>query len=138
MRSAAVPTTCLARSAIVVGRACVLAIDGTGSVGRTPMPSPSRPRQAIKAPALDARRLAQYTDAPLTRTVPLATPSGDLSFWPDVVALSACEVAGAFLGGVLVWVVYLPHFKTIPEPPSDDPRDDLLCTTGKLPEFPIP
>ena len=48
-----------------------------------------------------------------------------------MLALSACEVAGAFIGAVLVWVVYLPHFKTIPEPPSEDPRDDLLCTTGE-------
>jgi len=49
-----------------------------------------------------------------------------------VLALSACEVAGAFLGGLLVWVVYLPHFKTIPEPPPEDERDDLLCTTGEV------
>lgn len=49
-----------------------------------------------------------------------------------MLALSACEVAGAFLGGLLVWVVYLPHFKTIPEPPPEDERDDLLCTTGEV------
>ena len=60
----------------------------------------------------------------------IRTP-GELAFWPDVLALSACEVAGAFIGAMLVWVVYLPHFKTIPEPPSEDPREDLLCTTGE-------
>ena len=64
--------------------------------------------------------------------------AGELSFWPDVIVLSACEVAGAFLGGVLVWVVYLPHFKTIPEPPPEDPRDDLLCTTGELATLRVP
>ena len=68
---------------------------------------------------------------PPQSTILSRQPAGDLSFWPDVLALSACEVAGAFLGGVLVWVVYLPHFKTIPEPPPEDERDDLLCTTGK-------
>eukprot|EP00898_Chlorokybus_atmophyticus_P008776 jgi/Chlat1/88/Chrsp1S03082 len=34
--------------------------------------------------------------------------------WDDFVALSTAEVAGAFLGATLVWLHYLPHFKTTP------------------------
>lgn len=32
---------------------------------------------------------------------------------------------GAFIGAVLVWLHYLPHFKTVPEPPAVS-KDDLL------------
>lgn len=41
------------------------------------------------------------------------------------VALAASQFAGAFLGAILVWLSFLPHFKTIPEPPSKS-EDDLL------------
>jgi glycerol uptake facilitator protein len=34
----------------------------------------------------------------------------------EFVALSAAEFAGAFIGAVLVWLHYMPHFKTVPEP----------------------
>jgi glycerol uptake facilitator-like aquaporin len=44
----------------------------------------------------------------------------------DFVVLSLAEFAGAFVGAVGVWVYYLPHFKSLPEPPSLAPEDDLL------------
>ncbi|KAL6785025.1 hypothetical protein ACKKBG_A02120 [Auxenochlorella protothecoides x Auxenochlorella symbiontica] len=36
----------------------------------------------------------------------------------EFLALSFSEVAGAFLGAVLVWLCYLPHFNIMPDPPS--------------------
>lgn len=41
------------------------------------------------------------------------------------VGLALSEFAGAFAGAVLVWLHFLPHFKTIPEPPSKS-DDELL------------
>lgn len=40
-------------------------------------------------------------------------------------ALSGAEFAGAFLGACLVFLHYLPHFNTLPEPPAAT-ADDLL------------
>ena len=36
------------------------------------------------------------------------------------------EFVGAFVGALLVWLHFLPHFKSIPEPPADDPAELLL------------
>lgn len=47
-------------------------------------------------------------------------------------ALSACEFGGAFVGAVLVWLHYLPHFKNVPEPPADTPDDLLLRSRDAL------
>ena len=44
----------------------------------------------------------------------------------DCFALSAAEVGGAMIGACLVWLFYLPHFRTIPEPTALSPRDTLL------------
>jgi len=44
----------------------------------------------------------------------------------DFLCLSLGEVAGAFCGACLVWVMYMPHFKSLPEPPSLAPEDELL------------
>ncbi|KAK2078693.1 hypothetical protein QBZ16_003533 [Prototheca wickerhamii] len=41
------------------------------------------------------------------------------------VCLALSEFAGAFGGAILVWLHFLPHFKTIPEPPSKS-DDELL------------
>jgi hypothetical protein len=46
----------------------------------------------------------------------------------DFLALAASEILGAFVGAVLVWIHFLPHFKTVPEPPSGDPVADLMRT----------
>lgn len=47
-------------------------------------------------------------------------------------ALSASEMAGAILGGILVWLQWLPHFKTVPEPPSPNRGDNLLRKRDEL------
>ena len=44
----------------------------------------------------------------------------------DCFALSGAQVGGAMIGASLVWLFYLPHFKTIPEPTPLSPRDALL------------
>jgi glycerol uptake facilitator-like aquaporin len=44
----------------------------------------------------------------------------------EFLVLSLAEIAGSFLGAVCVWVLYLPHFKSLPEPPSLAPEDELL------------
>lgn len=41
-------------------------------------------------------------------------------------ALAAAEMGGALVGACLVWLHYLPHFKTIPEPPAKSLADALL------------
>lgn len=44
----------------------------------------------------------------------------------DFICLSLAELAGAFVGAVLHWIHYLPHYKTLPEPASTDKDDHLL------------
>jgi glycerol uptake facilitator-like aquaporin len=58
---------------------------------------------------------------------------GDISF-THFLALSGAEFAGALVGACLVFLHYLPHFKTVPEPMAADVDDMLLrrwgCTSG--------
>ena len=44
----------------------------------------------------------------------------------DFVAYSFCQLLGAFVGSVLMWLAFLPHFTTVPEPPPDDEEETLL------------
>lgn len=44
-------------------------------------------------------------------------------------AAIAGEFLGAFLGALLVWLHFLPHFKTVPQPPATS-ADDYLLKTG--------
>jgi glycerol uptake facilitator protein len=60
---------------------------------------------------------------PLTRLLALHTCARrSVGF----IAAVGGEFVGAFVGAVLVWLHFLPHFKTIPEPPAEDPADLLL------------
>ncbi|HEX9368078.1 MAG TPA: MIP/aquaporin family protein [Vicinamibacterales bacterium] len=38
--------------------------------------------------------------------------------WPDVPGYLAAQMIGAFLGAVLVWLLYLPHWSVTPDPAS--------------------
>ncbi|HEY8174847.1 MAG TPA: MIP/aquaporin family protein [Gemmatimonadaceae bacterium] len=38
--------------------------------------------------------------------------------WSNVPGYIAAQVAGGFLGGVIVWLAYLPHWKATPDPES--------------------
>ncbi|EIE19977.1 aquaporin-like protein [Coccomyxa subellipsoidea C-169] len=51
----------------------------------------------------------------------------------DFFALSAAELGGAMVGALLVWIHYLPHFKTLPEPPGHGTHDSLLRSRDSLP-----
>ena len=50
---------------------------------------------------------------------------GKVSF-TTFLALSAAEFAGAFAGSCLVWLHFLAHFKTVPEPAAREGEDLLL------------
>jgi glycerol uptake facilitator-like aquaporin len=56
---------------------------------------------------------------------------GDLTFG-DFVALSCSEMAGGFFGAVLVYVMYMPHFRTLPELGPESPEDNLLRTRDHI------
>lgn len=43
-----------------------------------------------------------------------------------LLAISASELAGMFVGALLVWLHFLPHFKTVPEPAPKDATELLL------------
>lgn len=49
----------------------------------------------------------------------------------EFMALAASQLVGGFVGGVLVWLHFLPHFKTIPEPPSKSDDELLLRRSGR-------
>ncbi len=36
------------------------------------------------------------------------------------------QIVGAFLGAVGTWMVWIPHFKTVPEPPAPSGDANLL------------
>jgi len=50
------------------------------------------------------------------------------------ICVSLSEVAGAFVGACLMWLHYMPHFKTVPEPAPADSEETLLrrrdCVDG--------
>lgn len=56
---------------------------------------------------------------------------GKISF-THFLALSAAEFAGAFLGACLVFLHYLPHFKTVPEPAASTADELLLRSRDAL------
>eukprot|EP01025_Chloroclados_australasicus_P035205 TRINITY_DN3591_c0_g1_i1.p1 TRINITY_DN3591_c0_g1~~TRINITY_DN3591_c0_g1_i1.p1 ORF type:complete len:500 (-),score=39.15 TRINITY_DN3591_c0_g1_i1:457-1869(-) len=57
---------------------------------------------------------------------------GEIS-WYDFFALSFAEFLGAFIAACLVWIHYLPHFKTVPQP-SIDEEQRLFCCGDPLPD----
>jgi len=50
----------------------------------------------------------------------------------EFVAAVSGEFLGAFIGALLVWVHYLPHFKTVPEPAPRNEGEHLLRTRDAL------
>ncbi|KAL6785028.1 hypothetical protein ACKKBG_A02125 [Auxenochlorella protothecoides x Auxenochlorella symbiontica] len=45
----------------------------------------------------------------------------------EFLALAFSELAGAFLGAILLWLCYLPHFNVVPEPPSVTEQDPFFA-----------
>jgi glycerol uptake facilitator protein len=54
--------------------------------------------------------------AHLNPAVSIALASIGTFAWSKVPAYVAAQVAGGFVGGVIVWLTYLPHWKATPEP----------------------
>ncbi|KDD76971.1 hypothetical protein H632_c51p0 [Helicosporidium sp. ATCC 50920] len=50
----------------------------------------------------------------------------------EFVALSASQFCGAFIGAILVWLHFLPHFKSVPEPPPTEHVEWLLRSRDVL------
>eukprot|EP00879_Flechtneria_rotunda_P012021 GHRR01012555.1.p1 GENE.GHRR01012555.1~~GHRR01012555.1.p1 ORF type:complete len:447 (+),score=108.93 GHRR01012555.1:2005-3345(+) len=50
----------------------------------------------------------------------------------DFICLSLAEIAGAFVGAALHWIHFLPHYKTLPEPPAESSDDSLLRRRDQL------
>ncbi|MGH7677901.1 MAG: MIP/aquaporin family protein, partial [Gemmatimonadaceae bacterium] len=56
--------------------------------------------------------------AHLNPAVTIALASIGTFPWGSVPGYIAAQVAGGFLGGVIVWLTYLPHWKVTPDPAS--------------------
>jgi glycerol uptake facilitator protein len=63
--------------------------------------------------------------AHLNPAVSIALASIGTFPWVKVPGYIAAQVAGGFLGGVIVWLAYLPHWKATPEPES---KLAVFCT----------
>eukprot|EP00884_Botryococcus_braunii_P010872 jgi/Botrbrau1/19787/Bobra.0124s0035.1 len=50
----------------------------------------------------------------------------------EFICLALSEFAGMFVGAVFVYLHFLPHFKTVPEPMSKNESDNLLRTRDAL------
>jgi glycerol uptake facilitator protein len=56
--------------------------------------------------------------AHLNPAVTIALATTGAFDWAKVPMYIAAQIAGGFLGGVIVWVAYLPHWKVTPDPAS--------------------
>ncbi|MEO5816822.1 MAG: MIP/aquaporin family protein [Gemmatimonadaceae bacterium] len=56
--------------------------------------------------------------AHLNPAVTIALASIGTFEWAKVPGYIAAQIAGGFVGGVIVWLAYLPHFKATPDPES--------------------
>src|ERR1043166_3461154 len=56
--------------------------------------------------------------AHLNPAVTIALASIGAFAWAKVPMYIAAQIAGGFLGGVIVWLAYWPHFKATPDPVS--------------------
>jgi glycerol uptake facilitator protein len=54
--------------------------------------------------------------AHLNPAVTIALASIGTFAWSKVPTYIAAQIAGGFLGGVVIWLAYLPHFKATPDP----------------------
>lgn len=69
--------------------------------------------QAVALPNLNPHSSAQMHNPP---------PASNIT-WLDALLLSLAEVAGAFLGAVLHWLHFYPHWRTLPEPAGEHGED---------------
>jgi len=69
-----------------------------------------------------------YISSMVNPAMALANCVAEVIDWSDLLPIALCQFAGAFLGGCTVWLFYLPHFATVPEPPPVKMTDELLRT----------
>ena len=80
------------------------------------------------AVALAVYCVGHYSGAHLNPAVTLALASIGKLEWAKVGGYLVAQMLGAFLGSVLVWLAYLPHWKETPDPGA----------VQKTPSFAIP
>jgi glycerol uptake facilitator protein len=68
------------------------------------------------AVAIAAYSVGSISGAHLNPAVTLGLATIGTFPWSDVVPYIAAQIAGAFLGGIIVWLAYLPHWAVTPEP----------------------
>ncbi|KAJ3115948.1 hypothetical protein HDU96_010810 [Phlyctochytrium bullatum] len=75
-----------------------------------------------------AIQLFSYASAHINPAACLALlVRGDLYFY-EFLALVFAEMLGGLVAAVMVYLLFLPHFKTVPEIGTSNPEDDLLRT----------
>ncbi|KAJ3388411.1 hypothetical protein HDU84_009771 [Entophlyctis sp. JEL0112] len=72
-----------------------------------------------------------YASAHLNPAMCLALWIRDKLSFTDFLALSVSEMAGGFCAGVFVYLMYMPHFKTLPEAQGSQ-EENLLRTRDQL------
>jgi glycerol uptake facilitator protein len=77
------------------------------------------------AVAIAAYSVGSISGAHLNPAVTLGLATIGTVPWSDVVPYIAAPVAGAFLGAVIVWLAYLPHWAETPDPAA---KLAVFCT----------
>ncbi|MBI4607258.1 MAG: aquaporin family protein [Planctomycetes bacterium] len=71
------------------------------------------------AVAVAVYSVGRVSGAHLNPAVTLAVALGEPAFgWPKVLPYMAAQIAGGFVGGVIVWLHYLPHWRETADPDS--------------------
>ena len=68
------------------------------------------------AVAMAAYSVGRLSGAHLNPAVTIGLASIGSFPWANVPSYVAAQLIGAFAGAVLVWLVYLPHWETTPDP----------------------
>lgn len=81
------------------------------------------------AVAIAAYSVGSISGAHLNPAVTLGLATIGTFPWPDVVPYIAAQIAGAFLGAVIVWLAYLPHWAVTPAP---EDKLAVFCTAPAI------
>lgn len=73
--------------------------------------------------------VARVSGAHINPAVTLGLALNGVFPWAEVPAYMVAQVAGAFAGGVIVWLAYLPHWK---ETPDGDTKRAVFCTAPAI------
>ena len=81
------------------------------------------------AVAIAAYSVGSISGAHLNPAVTLGLATIGTFPWKDVGPYIAAQIAGAFLGGIIVWLTYLPHWAVTPEPEA---KLAVFCTAPAI------